>query len=372
MAIPDRPELPSEKNSDTTPHGERPPTGRTIRVSTRARHLHDTPELTVRTIIRKALDSGTWISGQKLAELTGSSRTAVWKHVRAMRRDGYEIRADSGHGYRLDSVPDTLLPLEIELGLQTDVLGSRIIHVQDVDSTQRLLKSMAAEGAPEGTVVLAEKQSLGRGRLQRAWASPPGNIAMSVLLRPDVAPGKAFGFPLLAGVAAARAIRAVSGLECGLKWPNDIVSRGGKLGGVLIEMNADMDMVLDLFLGIGLNVNTTHEDLPGGLASPATSILVETGSACSRVRLVQSLLRNLEELSTTYTSQGFEPIRQAWKASNITLGQEVAASDPQGHSIEGLADDIDHTGALIIRTRTGERHAVSSGDVTLQRGRRPR
>jgi len=321
----------------------------------------------VRNTIRKALEPGTWVSGQKLAELTGTSRTAVWKHIKSLRQEGYQIRSGSGHGYRLDSIPDQLLPQEISNGLQTTLLGSRIVHEQEVDSTQQLLKSLAADGAPEGTVVLAEQQSLGRGRLQRIWTSLPGSIAMSILFRPPMAPERAFGFPLLAGVAVARAISDVSGLGCGLKWPNDIVCQGKKLGGVLIEMNAEMDRILDLFLGIGLNVNTPEEDLPQGMPLPATSVLAETGVTCIRVRLVQHILAQLEDLYQILREQGFEPIRQAWKEANLTLGQDVQASGPSGEAIHGRAEDIDHTGALIIRTPTGALIPVSSGDVTLQR-----
>lgn len=320
----------------------------------------------MKKVVRKALKSGGWVSGQKLAHMTGASRTAVWKHIRSLRQDGYEISSASGRGYRLEKTPDHLLLLEIQDDVQTRLLGSRFVIRQEVPSTQLELKAMAAEGTPEGTVVLAEHQTQGRGRLHRSWSTPPGNIAMSVLLRPEISPREAFGLPLLAGVAVVRAVQAACGLECGLKWPNDVVCRGMKLGGVLIELNVDMDRVVDLFLGIGLNVNTSPSGLSQGLPFPATSILAQSGSACSRVSLVQELLVQLEELYTTFLNHGFEPVRQAWKEASITLGRQVQASGPQGQTIEGLAEDIDAFGALIIRTPAGEAVPVTSGDVTLR------
>jgi len=320
----------------------------------------------VKNVIRKALGSGGWVSGQKLAEMTGASRAAVWKHIRSLRQEGYEISSASGRGYKLDKIPDHLLLLEIQDGLRTKLLGSRIVYKQEVESTQLVLKAMAAEGTPEGTAVLAEHQTKGRGRLHRSWSSPPGNIAMSVLLRPEIAPRNAFGFPLLAGVAVVRAIKAACGLECGLKWPNDVVCREHKLGGVLIEMTADMDRVVDLFLGIGLNVNTPQSGLPQGLPFPATSVLAQKGATCPRVNLVQELLVQIEDLYTTFVHQGFEPVRLAWKETSITLGRQVQAMGPEGHTIEGLAEDIDAFGSLIIKTPAGEAHSVTSGDVTLR------
>ncbi|MFP4259147.1 MAG: biotin--[acetyl-CoA-carboxylase] ligase [Desulfovermiculus sp.] len=317
-----------------------------------------------KTQILAALMHAPWISGQALADATGISRTAIWKHIHALRQEGYSIHASSGRGYRLEYIPDRLSAEGVQAGLQTALVGQNVVFRSQIDSTQNLAKALGGQGAPEGTVVLAEEQTQGRGRRGRAWSSIPHGVAMSVILRPDVPPDQAPHFPLLAGTAVGRAISTYCGLAAGLKWPNDILISGLKVVGILAEVDAEMDLINAIYLGIGLNVNAQGQDIPPDLSSLATSLRIQTGQTVDRLRLVQTVLQELESAYQTYLAHGFAPVRQAWKEQNITLGRTVRIVAGQ-HIRTGKAVDMDGRGALILRTDDQQEMTISAGEVQL-------
>lgn len=317
-----------------------------------------------KTHIVATLMQGSWISGQALADAAQISRTAIWKHIRALRQEGYEIQASSGRGYRLQHMPDRLSAEGVQAGLKTTVLGQDIVFYPHIDSTQNLAKSLGEKGAPEGTVILAETQEQGRGRRGRTWAAIPHGVAMSIILRPDLPPEQAPHFPLLAGAAVDRAITKSCGLKAGLKWPNDILIHGLKVVGILAELDAEIDRINAIYLGIGLNVNAQPHEVPAGLSSLATSLFIQSGHKVDRLHLVQTVLQELESAYKTYQAHGFAPIRQAWKDQNITLGHKVRIVCGET-MYTGTALDMLETGAMLLRTEDNTELAISAGEVQL-------
>ncbi|MHB1255521.1 MAG: biotin--[acetyl-CoA-carboxylase] ligase [Dethiobacteraceae bacterium] len=310
---------------------------------------------------------GRYVSGGQLSNQLQVSRTAVWKHIGGLREDGYEIESSPRLGYRLVSVPDLLLPLEIRDGLRTKILGKQIHYRRTMDSTNRLARELAAAGAAEGTVILSEEQLAGRGRLGRSWVSPAGGIWLSLILRPQLAPHKAQLITLLAAVAAVEATQKTTGLVPGIKWPNDLLLGGRKLAGILTEVSAEMERVNYLVLGIGLNANLSAEHFQGELADSATSLLLELGQSVCRVRWVQNFLTLFEQAYLATEEQGFASVLACWRRYSVTLGQDVIVS-LGGRSVHGTALDIDEQGALLVKTVSGL-ETFLSGEVSLKDSR---
>lgn len=312
----------------------------------------------MRQAILRALCRGDPVSGEELARHAGVSRTAVWKHIAKLRREGYEISSLPGVGYYLKGSRDVLLPEDL-----VEVAGERwqIIFHRELPSTQEVARKLALEGAGEGTVVLAERQTSGRGRMGRSWSSPLGGVYLSIILRPRLAPPEALRLSLLAGVAVARTIRKVSGLKPYLKWPNDVLLGAKKVAGILCELGAETDRVNYVILGIGVNVNN---DPPQELSEVATSLKRESGREIPRTEFIRVLLPELESLYRQLMEEGFKPIRQAWKELSSTLGSRVMVSS-LGEVLQGEALDIDEDGALILRTSDGLRKVIA-GDISLR------
>jgi BirA family biotin operon repressor/biotin-[acetyl-CoA-carboxylase] ligase len=240
--------------------------------------------------------------------------------------------------------------------------------LQEIGSTQDRARALAADGAEEGTAVIAERQTSGRGRLGRVWVSPPGtNIAVSLVLRPNLKPAEASQIPLIAGIATCKAIERVSALHPRIKWPNDVLLRNKKVAGILAEMGAEVDRLHYIVLGLGINVNTRASLFPAELQPSATSLAEEAGQEVSRVRLLQALFEELEHVYEEFKHSGFGPLRDRWKALDCTLGSWVKAIVGE-ERIEGQALDIDADGALVLRKQAGEIQRVIAGDVMLTKG----
>ena len=217
----------------------------------------------MRDSILRALKVEGHVSGEQLGRRFNISRTAVWKHVNELRRIGYEIDSSPRTGYSFVKSPDLVIPQEIALGLKTSIIGRRILYREEVTSTQDEAGEAARRGAEEGVVVISERQTRGRGRKGRSWASPPREgVYFSAVLRPNLRPSQIIQIPLIAGVAVCKAIRRVTPLEPRIKWPNDITIGGKKVAGILAEMSCDIDRVDHIVLGIGVNVNTQCSLLP--------------------------------------------------------------------------------------------------------------
>jgi len=311
-------------------------------------------------------NAGEYVSGEQISQLMDVSRTAVWKHIQGLRREGYIIESNPRQGYRLAAAPDLLLPREVSNGLKTDYIGRIIHHFMTIGSTNQEAKRFAAEDEPEGAIVVAEQQTAGRGRLSRQWFSPKtGGIWFSVILRPEVQPAEAAKFTFLGAVAVANAIRAVTGLAVEIKWPNDIHYQGRKLVGILTELHAEWDAINYIVMGIGINVNIATDVFPEEIREIATSLQRETGHTVSRQQLLRHILAQLETLYNNVKTAGFASVFTAWRHMNCTLGREVCVSSVHQRLV-GVAVDIDDDGALIIRKQDGSRERVVAGDVSLR------
>lgn len=320
---------------------------------------------TVLAVLRAA--QGGYVSGEELSKRLRVSRTAVWKYIGALREDGYEIESSPRLGYRLVRVPDLLSPLEIREGLNTKIMGCNIHHFREVDSTNRLARELAEAGEPEGAVVLADRQTAGRGRLGRSWCSPEGGIWLSVILRPSIAPYKVQLVTLLAAVAAVEAARDAAGLVPGIKWPNDLLVGGKKLAGILTEVSAEMERVNHLVVGIGLNANVPAVCFSGELEDVATSILAETGQAFRRSDWVKAFLEHLEREYLFAQADGFHAVLGRWRKYSVTLGCDVNVALAE-RNVRGRAVDINEQGALVVETPEG-RETFWAGEVSLREKR---
>jgi BirA family biotin operon repressor/biotin-[acetyl-CoA-carboxylase] ligase len=301
------------------------------------------------------------VSGEMLASRLGLSRAAVWKRINRLKARGYDISGSPRKGYRLLGTPDKLLPEEIAAGLRVHRLAGPIHHFDTLASTNDLAKELGAGNAPEGTLVVAEGQSRGRGRLGREWDSPPGaGLYVSLLLRPPLPPGDLPQITLTAAVAAVRALQRAAGVAPGIKWPNDLVLAGKKLGGILTEMESESDRIRHLVVGLGLNVN--NGDFPAELRDLATSLALATGRRASRLLILQAWLEEMEDLYELFLNREFATILQEWKTYTVTLGREVRVR--QGPvEIRGRALEVAGDGALLVQTQDGEVVRVTSGEI---------
>lgn len=319
-------------------------------------------------IIELLKESGnTFLSGQDISSSLSVSRSAVWKHIKALRSSGYSIDAQTRKGYRLVSHPE-LNEIEILSGLTTEFIGQSVEFLLETDSTNIQALRLARAGAKEGTVVAADSQSKGKGRLGREWISPKGvNLYTSVILRPPTAPHEAQAYSLLSGVALAEAIEECSSIRPTVKWPNDVLLGGLKVGGILLEMSSDTDTINHLVIGIGVNLNMDVTDTPEEIRSIATSIYLKSGKKVDRTKFAQLLYSRLEKWYKVILSKGSEPICEAWRAYFDLEGKKVRLSsgrDKAGTTTEGICMGIDPDGAILIRTKGGELQRVVAGDLT--------
>ncbi len=312
-------------------------------------------------IFRKNSDK--YISGEEISKLLEISRAALWKHIEKLREKGYEFEAVPHLGYRLVSAPDRLFPEEIKYNLNTKIMGKKIIYYDVIDSTNTKCYELAEKGYPEGTIVIAEAQTKGKGRLSRQWISPRHKgLYFSVLLKPDMAPNDVAKLTLLAAVSVASAVRETTNLKALIKWPNDVLLNNKKICGILTEMNAEADRINFIVLGIGINVTAKGPMLPRG----ATSLFEEGAKEVSRLLLLKKLLFTLEQDYLLFKKHKFEKIVQQWQDFSAILGNRVRIIS-HNEKLEGIAMGIDPDGALILRLDNGFQNKILSGDVELLR-----
>lgn len=307
-----------------------------------------------------------FISGQEISRRLGISRTAVWKHIRSLKEGGYNIESHSKIGYRLIETPDRLYGHELISLLKGTVFGRQVIYRETVVSTNELAKELARKEAEEGTVVIAEEQTGGKGRMERVWYSPPGQgLWFSTILRPEIKPVDASKLTLVSAVAVAKTIREVADITAGIKWPNDVLVNQRKVAGILIEMSAEIDKINYLVLGIGVNVSLDGTSIPGELADIATSLEAENKLKVTRVELLAALLNNLDKLYEDFLAGKFKQILNSWKEMSVTLNRRVKVIS--GSEVEeGVASDLDEDGALVLLKSDGSRKRILSGDVSVR------
>ena len=301
-----------------------------------------------------------YISGDQISHRLGISRQALWKHIQQLKELGYDIIAVPHLGYKFVSSPDKLFPSEVAHGLNTKFIGKKIYYFDTLSSTMDIALQLGIKGAVEGTLVLAEGQTKGRGRLGRSWVSSRNKgIYLSLILRPNLSPNLNPLLTLMAAVSICEAIKAVTGLSAQIKWPNDIFMQNKKLGGILTELNAELDITRFVTIGIGININNDKRMLP----TIATSLKEHNRQHdLSRVNLLQEILRRIEENYLLLQKEGSQPIIEKWRNYNITLGRRVKIAFQDKH-FEGEAADIDSDGGLLVRGDSGLIQKFTSGDL---------
>lgn len=306
-----------------------------------------------------------YLSGEKIGETLGISRGGVWKQIKKLREQGYEIESVPNRGYRLMEQAELWNGEEIKAGLQTKTLGQEVVFLEEVSSTNERLAKLAREGKKEGLLVVAQQQTAGRGRRGKSWTSPKGTgIWMSLLLRPNLPPVKAPMLTLLAGLAVCKSIGRVTGLPAAIKWPNDVLIHGKKVCGILTEMDGEMEQIHHIVLGIGINVNT--ESFPEELKEIATSLFLEKGELVSRKQLLQEILKEWEGIYTQYEAQGdFSAFQQEYLSLCQTIGGEITVLGKE--PFDGIGVDITQQGELVVEKTDGTRVVVYSGEVSIRR-----
>ncbi|WP_174807127.1 biotin--[acetyl-CoA-carboxylase] ligase [Paenibacillus ehimensis] len=309
---------------------------------------------------------GKFLSGEQLSEELGVSRTAVWKQIERLRQQGYRFEAVSRKGYRLLSKPDRLDMSRLQLKLETERFGRFVKYYGQVESTQIVAAHCVEEGAEEGTLILAEQQTAGKGRMGRTWHSPVGKgIWMSLILKPVWIPLLFTPqLTLLVAVALCRAIRSTTGVEAGIKWPNDLLVGGKKVAGILLESSAEDERLQHIIAGVGISVNLQSDDFPPELRDAATSLAIEAGCQVDRIEVLSRFLLEWEQLYELYRREGFAPIKLLWEALTVSLHRNIRCRTPQGE-FEGFAEGIDEHGALQLRTADGSVRKLYSADISF-------
>jgi BirA family biotin operon repressor/biotin-[acetyl-CoA-carboxylase] ligase len=308
-----------------------------------------------------------YVSGERLSETLGVSRNAIWKQISQLRQLGYHIEAIPSRGYQLKGTPDLPLAEELRIGLHTKVIGREVRYLTETDSTNRQAYALGESGIGEGLVVIADRQTAGKGRMGRVWVSPPAvNLYLSVLLRPPLPPHAAPQLTFVSTVAVSRTIAAVSGLQPTHKWPNDLLINGCKVAGLLNEMSAESDRIRFVVLGIGVNLNMTAEQFPADLRMPATSLFIAGGRPVARAAFARELLQQLDALYAEYLNHGLAPILAEWESRCDLIGKGVEVDEAGSGLIRGLASGIDRDGALLLTLADGSTARILAGDVKVR------
>lgn len=321
----------------------------------------------MRNAILKLLQENpdSYVSGARISEQLGVSRTAVWKHIQALQREGIVIEAVTNRGYRLKEAANVLHTAFIEPMLQTKWLGREMTHLNSVPSTNQLARQMAAQGCAHGTVILAEEQTAGRGRLGRSWTNLPGkDICMSMVLRPRLEAQHAPRYTLASALGVYQ-LAAKLGASPFIKWPNDVLINGKKICGILLEMAGDMDALQSVIVGIGLNVNT--DVFPEEIEKTATSLSLSIKRTLDRNQVLSMLLNLLEPLYEACENEDtYQALLSEYTRCCGTIGESISVTGIR-ETLNGVAEGIDGVGRLLLRTADGTLHALSAGDVSLRK-----
>ena len=316
-------------------------------------------------VLGALMEADAAISGERLARRLGLSRNSVWKAIQQLRREGYEIDAVTNRGYRLTSVPNRVSEPEIRRWLCTKAIGARMELHETLDSTNTRAKALAANGAPHGYLVIAETQSVGKGRMGRSFFSPEhSGIYITYVLRPKLLAERAVMITSMAAVAVARAIEAVADVDVKIKWVNDLYIHGRKVCGILCEASIDFESSGLEYAVLGIGVNVGAMTFPEALQSIATSIENECGAPVSRSRLIAEISNQLEALYAQLETGEF--MAESRARSNV-IGQTVTVMRGD-ECFEARALDIDGQGRLVIQTESGVSR-VGSGEVSLKLNR---
>lgn len=306
-----------------------------------------------------------YVSGQELCERFGVSRTAVWKAIGHLKKEGYEIEAAKNRGYRLLQEKEVFGQHELESRMDTRWAGHPVIYYDTVSSTNLQAKLSAENGAEEGTLIVADMQTAGRGRKGREWSSPPGtNLYFTLILKPDYEAELASVVTLVMGIAVAEGIRETCGVEAGIKWPNDIVVNGKKVCGILAEMSVEREYVHYVVIGVGINVG--EQEFPPEIAPTADSLYQECGRRVSRGELIVNVMKAFESnYRVLRNSRSFEGLTGKYNQLLVNRGRQVRVLDPKGE-FQGLARGVNDNGELLVEREDGTVTAVYAGEVSVR------
>jgi BirA family biotin operon repressor/biotin-[acetyl-CoA-carboxylase] ligase len=301
------------------------------------------------------------LSGTRIAEELGITRSEVWRLIEQLRELGVQVAGHEGTGYQLEAVPDLLLPGVIEPLISGTIFAHKLRHYFHIPSTNTTAMELAADGAPEGTALLAEEQTAGRGRGGHSWVSTPSlGIYCSAILRPQVSPADSLIISLMAGLAVRAAIEEVTGIKPDLRWPNDVMIGEKKFCGILTELSAEVMRVRHVVIGIGINVN--HDQFPDELQPIATSLRIESGRPWSRVAIAGALLKSLDAEYRAFVQDADSArqsiIRRFETNSTWARNAEVTVED---EAYDGVTTGLDERGFLRVRTAGGVRTVLSGG-----------
>ena len=319
-----------------------------------------------KTVLKLLKNANIRLSGERIAQELNISRSAVWKRIEKLREKGFKIDAQPRSGYRLTASPDALIPEEIESGLeQASIFAGNIIYYKTIESTNLIAKKMAMDGAVEGTIVIADEQTMGRGRLNREWISPPNkNILFSIIFRPQILLAQLFSLTMLTSLSVVKAIAKTTGLKALIKWPNDIYIDRLKSGGILTEFNGEQDRINFVVVGTGLNVNF-DPSLSDKIQNGATSLSKELGKKISRVKLLRAILKEIEKYYHLIQIGKRYQIHKEWNSYSLVTGKPVRITSFNSTE-DGVAESVDADGCLIFRDLNGKRKKIVCGDVSLR------
>ncbi len=301
-----------------------------------------------------------YIPVEEFVNETGKSQKEVENEFLTLEDEGYIINY-SKSGYRLIKTPNLLLPYEVKRELKTNFIGHDIHYFKEVDSTNDVAKYLAEDGAEEGTMVIAEIQNRGKGRRGKTWISPPGGVWMSIILRPDIPPFNAPQLTLVTGVAVAETLKKECNLDVGIKWPNDILIGNKKVCGILTEVNASIDKVNYVVVGIGIDMNVDVPLFPPDLQKGATSLKNELDTEINGAILVQKFLLEFENIYNEFKEGKFPEILKEWRSLSKTIGNNVEVRT-RGKTIRGEAVGINKEGILILELEDGSLRKIISGE----------
>lgn len=316
-------------------------------------------------ILSALRESDGYVSGQELSERMQVSRTAVWKKIKELQGEGYEIEAVPNRGYRITGYPDTIAVEEVQSRLETAWVGNQVKYFEEITSTNQYAKRIAEEGAPEGMLVIADEQTKGKGRSGRAWTTPKGTaVAMTLVLRPKLPPARVSMVTLVMGLAVAKACRQLYDIPAGIKWPNDVVVNGKKLCGILTEMSMELTAVNYVVIGAGINVNVTG--FPQEISQTATSLFLELGHETARAELIAVCMKYFEEYYEKFLqAQDLSALMEEYNELLVNKGRKVRVLEP-GHEYMGTAMGINKDGELLVVREDGTQTAVYAGEVSVR------
>lgn len=318
-------------------------------------------------ILNLLREENDFVSGQKISDELGVSRTAIWKHMKTLRNEGYEIQSISNKGYKIIGTPDVLTSSEISPYMKTKYIARNIVHFDTVDSTNKVAKELAVDEAiKDGTLVVSEEQTMGKGRLGRKWVSPKNKgIWMSLILKPEIEPSEA-AIVTQIGAAAVYLTLKEMGLDALVKWPNDIVVNKKKVCGILTEMNAELSRINYIVMGIGINVNLDKEEIDDEIINVATSVKIEKGESVSRQQILANIMKHFEELYDDFVhNNNIDEAIQICKKGSAVIGEQITIIK-KGEKISAKAIDLNKKGELLVQYEDGEISKVISGEVSIR------